>query len=106
MIKIIKANKTKNPIIIHGFNNSEHILKKYLSEGYYISLGKILFKNEELAKLIIDQIPIEKLFLETDDANHSIQLVYEKAAILLNTTIDNLKTSIFANAQNIFKQLR
>lgn len=106
LIQVIKANKVQNPIIIHGFNNNENILEIYLKEKFYISLGKILFADVEKAKTIINKIPKDKLFMETDDSNYTIEEVYEKASNYLNMSIDELKTITFGNAKQIFTQLQ
>ena len=58
-----KINSTK---IIHGFNANIILSEQLISKGFYISIGTNIFTNFKIQELI-KQIPIEYLFLESDD---------------------------------------
>lgn len=103
LISIKKIVSPKVPMILHGFNNNFHIAQALLERGFYISLGTaILNENSNVAHLL-SQIPLEKLFLETDDKDISITKIYEKASFILKIPIDKLEDTIFANYLEICK---
>ncbi len=97
LISIKKIIRPKVPMIVHGFNNNPQIAKTLLEKGFYLSLGAAILQENSNATQILKQMPIEKLFLETDDSNISIQEIYQKASFLLNTSQNTLEDAIFAN---------
>ncbi|MDD5455534.1 MAG: TatD family hydrolase [Candidatus Margulisbacteria bacterium] len=64
--QIIKDTK-KIKMILHSYTGPLDTLKKLLDIGIYISLnGMITFKNNKNLLDIIQQIPLDKLLIETD----------------------------------------
>ena len=103
IISIWKEMKPNQPWIIHGFNGNEHSAEQLLRhDGIYLSLGDVLFKNEKRAERLLDIIPSDRLFLETDVAERSIVEVYEKASLLSDVATDILRKDIFDNFVKIF----
>ena len=103
IISIRKETKSNQPWIIHGFNGNEHSAEQLLRhDGIYLSLGDVLFRNEKRAELLLDIIPSDRLFLETDVAERSIVEVYEKASLFSGVATDILRKDIFDNFVKIF----
>lgn len=103
IIAIRKEMKPNQPWIIHGFNGNEHSAEQLLRhDGIYLSLGDVLFKNEKRAERLLDIIPSDRLFLETDVAERSIVEVYEKVSLLSGVATDILRKDIFDNFVKIF----
>lgn len=87
--------KVKVPMIIHGFNKNEMLGQQLLDKGFLLSFGlAALKKNSGAAKLIQST---DSFFLETDDADVSIEEIYQAAAILKKCTVDELKARIFTD---------
>jgi TatD DNase family protein len=105
IISIKKETKAKQTWIIHGFQGNEMSAEQLLKHGIYLSLGDVLFKNETKAKRLLQIIPTERLFLETDVAERKITDVYEKAASLSGIEMDKLRNDIFNNFVKIFGQI-
>ena len=63
------------------------------------------FKNESKARRLLQIIPLEKLFFETDVAEREIKEVYEKAASLSGIEMEKLRNDIFNNFVKIFGQI-
>ena len=97
LISIKKIVRPKIPMIVHGFNNSPMIAQILLEKGFYISLGSAILQENSNAAQILSQIPLEKLFFETDDKDISISEIYEKASFILKTPLNKLEDIIFAN---------
>ena len=106
IISMRKETKAKQPWIIHGFQANETTVMQLLRyEGIYLSLGDVLFKNENKAQLLLRTIPLERLFLETDVAERDIKDVYERVASFLGVEMDRLRNGIFNNFVKIFGQI-
>jgi TatD DNase family protein len=97
-----KNSNTKMPWIFHGFNGSYILASQLIQEGCYISFGKALLQHSNKLLFTLQHIPIERLLLETDVAEISIQEVYHNAASLLGTSLINLKKQISENFNTIF----
>lgn len=99
LMALQKEMKVSVPLIIHGFNKDEELGRKLLEKGFYLSFGKaILHTNSGPADLLKH---IDMFFLETDAADCSIQEIYQAAANLKNTTVEEMKALIFANWKKI-----
>ena len=82
IIEIKKETRAKSPWIVHGFQGNEQSAMQLLKHDIYISLGDVLFKDENKASALLRIIPSDKLFLETDVSERNIIDVYEKASLL------------------------
>jgi TatD DNase family protein len=106
IIFIRKETKAKQPWIIHGFQGNMQSAEQLLRhDGIYLSLGDVLFKNERRASELLNVIPLDRLFLETDVAERDIVEVYEKAVSLSGIEMDKLRNDIFNNFVKIFGQI-
>lgn len=90
---------------LHGFSGNEEILHMLLAfKNVYFSVGKHLFNPASNASLVINKIPANRLFLETDTTPFLINEIYQKAAQLLAMEETVLKNQIFDNFATFFKQ--
>lgn len=106
IISIRKEIKAKQPWIIHGFQGNVQSAEQLLRhDGIYLSLGDVMFKNERRASELLNIIPLDRLFLETDVAERDIVEVYEKAVSLSGIEMDKLRNDIFNNFVKIFGQI-
>lgn len=105
LIALKKKLNPNVPLIVHGFNQNEQILKELLKNGFYISIGTAILSQplggDSNAAKYVKSIPLDKLFFETDDQRLSIKNVYEQAAKLLKVDLFILKEKIYTNFQNI-----
>ena len=98
-----KANQ-KIPWIFHWFNASSQTAFDLIGKGCYLSFGHMLFKENSKALKAFKEIPLERIFLETDDANVTIQDVYHQAATLKQIDVDELKAQINKNFEQCFRR--
>lgn len=89
VIEIKKRLKMEVPMIIHGFSKNYQVAKSLLDQGFYLSFGKYLLRNPELSQVFI-QVPNDSIFLETDTIEESIQDVYNKAAEVKKTNVEQI----------------
>ncbi|WHF50667.1 TatD family hydrolase [Chryseobacterium gotjawalense] len=88
--------KAKVPMIIHGFNKRKNIADDLQKHDFYLSFGKSVLQNVNLQEFV-KHFPTDKLFLETDDAEFDLQLLYQKVAELKNLNVENLILQIEEN---------
>jgi len=88
--------------IFHGFSKT-NILEDVLSEGLFVSFGAAILRNPKLMEASTN-VPLEKLFLETDDSNISIQTIYSEIAKAKQITLQELKEIQFNNFKRVFKK--
>ena len=101
LIEIKNRLKTTVPMIIHGFSKKAELAKQLLDSGFYLSFGKYLLRNPELEN-VFQQVPADRIFLETDSIEESISDVYNVAAKYKQNSVDDLKTQIMDNFTTVF----
>jgi len=96
----IKKNYNSNIAwIVHGFNSSETILKQLISNGFYVSVGDVFIKKKSN---LLNNIPLDRLFFETDDKDSNINEIYSEASKKLKLSSENLKIQIENNFKKCF----
>lgn len=99
--EIIPFQKTaKTPLVIHGFNKKKTIADEMLRHGFYLSFGKSVLHSLSLQS-ILKEFPLEKMFLETDDANFNIEELYQKTAEIKGISFENLHNKILKNIESL-----
>lgn len=105
VISIKKRLNPKVPIIIHGFNQNEIILKELIKNDFFISVGAAILREQNVSNAAknLRNIPLNRLFFETDDKKVAIQKIYEMAANILEVNVSDLKIRIRDNFETTFK---
>lgn len=102
LIEIRKATCSSVPWILHGYNGNQTATEQLLRHLFFFSFGKQLFTSGSKASKSIRLIPLERLFLETDDSNQPINSTYQKASSILKIPVNMLIGMIFDNYQKNF----
>jgi TatD DNase family protein len=97
---LLKKYNNKTPVIFHGFNKNSRIAEKMLNDGHYLSFGKSILQLRN--KVIFEQVPLNRIFLETDETNISIEEIYKEAAAIKNISLETLSLQIEKNVQLVF----
>lgn len=88
------------PLIIHGFNKKKSVTDEMLKHGFFLSFGKSVLYNLSLQS-ILKKIPIDKIFLETDDTDFDIAELYQKVSEIKEISLEELQKKISENLQSI-----
>lgn len=96
LIHIKKQIKPHSPWIIHGFRGRREVVLEYLKHGFYVSFGAF-YQVEALRS-----VPLERLFIETDESSFSIEEIYQKVANDLDVRMELLTESIRSNVEKVF----
>jgi TatD DNase family protein len=96
-----KRLRPKMPWLIHGFRGNVELAKQLLSKGMYLSFWFDFVMRPESTKLL-RSLPKGRIFLETDGADTDIRTIYEKVAIDLDISADELKKVLLGNFKEFF----
>lgn len=102
VVHILKVEKVEVPVIFHGYNKNIKLAERLIKAGYYLSFGAALLEEGSNAASVIQSIPADKVFLETDDAPVDIADIYTAAASLLKTEPDALILQLHNNFHRVF----
>jgi TatD DNase family protein len=94
--------KPKMPWLIHGFRGKKELALQLISRNMYISFWFDFIVRPE-ASVLVQSLPVEKIFLETDGSGIDIRNIYKKVSIDLGITVEELKYQILSNYINVFK---
>jgi TatD DNase family protein len=102
LIAIKKRLGPGNPWIIHGFRGKPETAGLLVGEGFYLSFGEILVKNLNPVSELFRKIPMDRIFLETDESEEGIDVIYGIASEILDLTLSELKHRIAGNFKSVF----
>jgi len=92
------------PMVIHDYYGNEQITKELEKYGFYFSFGKQFYLKNDHAILASKTISLGKIFLETDESDFEIEIVYSLLSKYRNISIQNIKDQVYANYLNCFKR--
>ncbi len=101
LLEIANHYIIKIPLIIHGFNKSFQLLQQLINKGFYVSLHNSVFDKHEYN---FSEIPLTKIFLETDNNLLVIKDIYQKAAFSFQLSENELKEKIYINFTTLFNK--
>lgn len=96
LIQIKKECKPKQPWIIHGFRGKPSIAQELLKHGCWLSFGSNY--QEESIRVT----PLNRLFIETDESEESIENIYQRIAHTRGISLEELTEGVKKNVQEVF----
>lgn len=93
LLSLHKELKPRQPWILHGFRGKPQLAEQLINAGLYISLGERF--NPDSAKAI----PIDRLFIESDESHLPIADIYAAVAAAKGISIEPLAQHIGYNAK-------
>lgn len=115
-LDIIKNSNYEGPFVLHAFNASKEIMNQYLKMNVYFGIGGVVtFNNAANLKMLIKEIPLNRLLIETDapylapvpnrgklNEPKYIKFTLKYIASLLNVDSNELDLITTNNAKRIF----
>lgn len=100
VMKLLERH-TLRAVIFHGFIGSREQASRAVKKGYYLSFGA---RTEGSNKTIeaLRETPLERLFVETDEADTTIEAMYLTIARLRGTEVKKLEEATAENYKRIF----
>jgi TatD DNase family protein len=87
--------------LVHGFRGKKELAMQLISRGIYLSFWFDFVIRPESTTLM-QSLPKDMIFLETDGSDTNIEKIYEKVASDLSLAADDLKRIIFSNFKTVF----
>lgn len=105
-LKILKSKKYKGKVLIHDYAGNIETAKMFLSYDCYFSFGaRLLNLHSEVFK-VFKYLPIERVFLETDDKKElTIKEIYLVASNILEIDVKEMEEIMEKNLINFFSDL-
>ncbi|MCW3169366.1 TatD family hydrolase [Chryseobacterium sp. 09-1422] len=92
--------KSEQAMIIHGFNKKQSVADDLLKNNFYLSFGKAVLYHLSLQDTL-KTVPLDKLFLETDNDDFDIRELYQKVSEIKKISIERLQQQIVENLDTI-----
>lgn len=99
-MQLLKQQQVNVPVLFHGFTKSKELALQLMAQGYYLSFGHGLMK--ENLRTLLAALPIEQVLLETDNSTASIEEIYKLAAAAFQIDEDSLSLQLQKNAAKVF----
>lgn len=96
LLRLKKEYKPHLPWIIHGFRGKPQQAAEYLRHGFYLSYGA------KYAEASLQQTPLDRLFIETDESTLPLGQLYQRAASLQDIPIEKFEESVLENINHVF----
>lgn len=100
MMKILSEYDLR-AVIFHGFIGSVQQVERAVSRGYYLSFGVGAFRSPKTLEAL-RLMPLDRLFVETDESEVGIENVYERVAQARGVELEELKYKLEENYKKIF----
>jgi TatD DNase family protein len=97
-----KQHKPSQTWIVHGFRGKPELAKQLISWGMCLSFWYDFIIRPE-SSLLVQSLPHDRIFMETDGSNFDIRKIYSKVSIDMKLTLIELKTQIYSNFISVFK---
>ena len=96
LLGVKKESRPQQPWIWHGFRGKPQQARQLMENGMYLSFG------EHYPEQTVRTIPVDRMFLETDDSPVDIEEVLHRVARTRGTDVEELRQAIRENIQKVF----
>jgi len=101
ILKLKRELKSNIPWVIHHFNGSKQMAFDLIENGFYLSLSYHINNKQSKLYNYIKDLPLDKIFLETDDFDIDIKNLYNLAALKFGVSLTDLKKQIMNNLKDL-----
>ena len=96
LVQLKKEISPRQPWIIHGFRGKLPLALDCIRHGFYLSIGSHFQENT------LKAIPLDRLFIETDESEESIGSIYQSIAETKGISQQELLEAINKNVREVF----
>ncbi len=96
LLLLRKQYKPRQAWIIHGFRGNPELTNQLVKQGFWFTIGTKF--NDEA----ISNIPLNRLFIETDESETPLEEVYQAVADALSISADALAVRVEENIRELF----
>jgi TatD DNase family protein len=102
LLELLKAGTIKVPVIIHRYSGNKTTAEQLIRFDCYLSFGHELFHTNSKTPHVFRSLPMDRIFLETDDSEKTIQAIYQKASDIKELSLKDISESVRINFQTCF----
>lgn len=98
--EVVEINKSMKPVlpwILHGYNGSPELTMQLVQKNFLFSFGQNLFNKNSKAVASFKLLPLNKIFLETDQYDGAVEKIYNQAAKIKRISVEVLKKAVWEN---------
>lgn len=103
LLRLRKESLSIQAWIVHGFNGSPDLAKSLTDKGIYISGGSRILGNHKKCRDVLRTIPQNYIFVESDENDKDLSLVYEELARCMGISLRELATIVYRNYTEVFR---
>ena len=96
IIELKKTLHSTMPWIIHGFRGKKEVAEMLLKAGCYLSFGS------SFQETALSAVPLNRLFIETDDTVEKIEGLYQRIATVRGEALEELAQGVKKNVKEVF----
>ncbi|MBK8043326.1 MAG: TatD family hydrolase [Haliscomenobacter sp.] len=86
-------------LTLHGFNKSSELAALFLEIGASLSFGAAILRKDQPAVSALRTVPVDRLWLETDDSGVAIEAIYACAAEAKGVPEEELTHRLYERAK-------
>ncbi|MEA2106039.1 MAG: TatD family hydrolase [Bacteroidota bacterium] len=105
ILKLKKDTGAKSHWVIHNFTGSKQMAMGFINHGFYLSICHHIKNKNSRINQFFNQLPKDKIFLETDDFDISIKELYKIAADKWKIGVKELKIQLIYNLQMFLENM-
>ncbi len=90
--------------ILHGFNGTKELIAELIKHGFYFSVGHLILNPSTKIAKNISSIPLDHLFLETDESQVKIKVIYKETSSKYRISEIDLIAQIEKNRVQVFSK--
>jgi TatD DNase family protein len=102
LMQLRKRRGARDPWIIHSFAGHGELAGQLLRMDFFLSFGTALLSVGAKAREALTQVPLDRLFLETDESGLDVAVIYRTASDVLGLPIPELRRILSANFRALF----
>jgi len=101
ILKLKIDSRSKIPWVIHHFNGSKQMALDFIEHGFYLSVCHHIKNNSSRLSEYLNKLPLNRLFLETDDFDVDIKELYHVASEKFGITVHEMKRQLIKNLYDL-----
>ncbi len=102
ILQIKKEMNPKMPWIFHGFSGNKEVGLQLISAGIFLSIGEAVFRKEKLREAL-PYFSFNRLFIETDESELSVEIIYAEIASLKCISVDEVCKRVQIQFSEVFQ---
>lgn len=100
-MQLLRSHRLR-AVIFHGFIGSKEQAERATQAGYYLAFGERSLASPRTCE-VMQRIPLERLFVESDESRTPITEIYERVAKVLGVSVTKLQNQTLENFKRIFR---